>query len=439
MPLKRIARFIADHQLLNAEHTHLVALSGGADSVALLLTLRELGYRIEAIHCNFHLRGEESDRDEAFCANLCEQQNIPFHRVHFDTKTYAALHHVSIEMAARELRYNYFEQLRNDIDADSICVGHHKDDLVETVIMNLIRGTGLQGLTGISPRNGHVVRPLLNISHVELVDYLKMKHQDFVTDSSNLVDDVVRNKVRLHLIPLLEDINPAASDHIANTAEYLSQVRDFANGQAEEILSKSSLLDGGIQLSSFDSIEGRNFLIYYALHDKDFTSTQIAEVNKSLAESGKIWTSNTHECTIDRGKLYVRQIPASFKTMKMPEPGVYQLTDGRKCHIVITDRQPDFTPSKDAWHVTLDADEVTFPLTIRTTVQGDRFNPYGMKGSKLVSDYLTDKKRNLFEKKDQLVITDAKDKVVWLVGERIADGCKVKDSTQKIMYLSIDN
>ena len=439
MPLRRIAQFIAEHQLLSSGGKHLVALSGGADSVALLLSLQELGYKLEAVHCNFHLRGEESDRDEAFCASLCEEQNLPFHRVHFDTREYALLHHVSIEMAARELRYDYFERLRGDIGADTICVGHHRDDLVETVIMNLIRGTGLQGLTGISPRNGHVVRPLLKISHEELVDYLRKKNKDFVTDSSNLVDDVVRNKVRLHLIPAFKGINPAACDHIAKTAEYLSHVRDFSNGQAEKILAKSHLKEGGFQLSPFISLKGHNFSIYHLLHDKGFTTTQISEVVKSLEETGKFWTSRSHECTVNRGKLYVRDIPTPFKTIQLSEPGAYRLSNGRKCRLVIMNRQHDFIPSKDAWDITLDAELVALPLTLRPTAQGDRFVPFGMRGSKLVSDYLTDKKKNLFEKKDQLVITDAKDDIIWLIGERIADGCKVKDTTRKVMRISIED
>ena len=164
----------------------LVALSGGADSVCLLLAMKRLGYRVEAIHCNFHLRGAESDRDEEFCKRLCEREQIPFHTVHFDTKTYAEVHKVSIEMAARELRYNYFEQLRKAIDAEAILVAHHKNDAVETLLMNLLRGTGIHGLQGIKPRNGRIIRPLLCVSRQEIVEWLNMIGQDYVTDSTNL-------------------------------------------------------------------------------------------------------------------------------------------------------------------------------------------------------------------------------------------------------------
>ena len=171
----KVADFIAKQGLLTPDGLHLVALSGGADSVALLLIMKHLGYRIEAVHCNFHLRGEESDRDEAFVKNLCSEQDIELHLIHFDTNEYAAVHQVSIEMAARELRYHYFEQLRQDIGAETICVAHHRDDAVETLLMNLMRGAGIHGLTGIHPKNGAVVRPLLGVSRDEIEEYLACK------------------------------------------------------------------------------------------------------------------------------------------------------------------------------------------------------------------------------------------------------------------------
>ena len=151
MMLRKIAHFIAENHLLSPEGKCLAALSGGADSVALLLALRKLSYDVEAVHCNFHLRGAESDRDEQFCLALCNRENIPFHRIHFDTTTYASLHKMSVEMAARTLRYQYFEQLRRDVEAQAVCVAHHSDDQAETVLLNLIRGTGIHGLMGMAP------------------------------------------------------------------------------------------------------------------------------------------------------------------------------------------------------------------------------------------------------------------------------------------------
>ena len=182
--MERVAAYIQKEGLLSREGLHIVALSGGADSVALLLILHRLGYRIEAAHCNFHLRGEESDRDETFVKSLCKEHNIPLHLIHFDTAEYASLHQVSIEMAARELRYRYFEQLRHDIGAETVCVAHHRDDAVETLLMNLLRGSGIHGLTGIRPQNGYIVRPLLCLSRQEVEAFLREAGQPFVNDST---------------------------------------------------------------------------------------------------------------------------------------------------------------------------------------------------------------------------------------------------------------
>ena len=218
--IETVKSFIAANSLIpgEMEWKGLVALSGGADSVCLLMICKRLNLNVEAVHCNFRLRGEESDRDEKFCEGLCEREGVPFHRVHFDTRTYAELHGVSIEMAARELRYDYFEQLRRSIQADAILVAHHRDDSVETVLMNLVRGTGIHGLQGIKPKNGNILRPLLCVGRKDIEEWLHTLGQDYVTDSTNLEDDVVRNKIRLNVIPLLQEINPSVSDNISLTA-----------------------------------------------------------------------------------------------------------------------------------------------------------------------------------------------------------------------------
>lgn len=226
MKIETIVRnYIVRHGMWKHDGSYIVALSGGADSVALLLILKNLGMPIHAAHCNFHLRGEESERDEQFCVDLCEREGICLHRIHFDTLTYAEKHKVSIEMAARDLRYRYFAQLARDIEADGICVAHHRDDNVETLLLNLLRGSGVDGLAAIAPKNGNILRPLLCISRQDILDYLAEKGQDYVTDSTNLEDDALRNKIRHHVIPLLETLNPAARENIAQSARYLRQAK----------------------------------------------------------------------------------------------------------------------------------------------------------------------------------------------------------------------
>ena len=223
----KVETYIKKYNLLNTNDLYIIGLSGGADSVALLLMLKEGGFNVHAAHCNFLLRGAESDRDEAFCVSLCQQLGVELHRAHFYTRTYAESHHVSIEMAARELRYKWFEQLRQDIGAVGICVAHHRDDSVETVLLNLVRGTGLRGLTGIQPRNGSILRPLLCVSRAEIEAFLAEKGQEYVTDSTNLEADVQRNIIRLEVLPLLRRLNPAVAENIQRTAENLSEVHEM--------------------------------------------------------------------------------------------------------------------------------------------------------------------------------------------------------------------
>ena len=234
-----VNRFIEEKSLFFQKDKILVALSGGADSVALLRVLLALGYTCEAAHCNFHLRGKESDRDENFVRGLCNELNILLHVVHFDTQTYATKHRISIEMAAREMRYEWFEKLRQECDASVIAVAHHRDDSVETFLLNLIRGTGINGLKGIAPLNGHIVRPLLNVSRQDILQYLEHLHQDYVTDSTNLQDEYMRNKIRLNILPLLGELNPSVSESIAETANRLAETSLVYNKEMAEAKNQS--------------------------------------------------------------------------------------------------------------------------------------------------------------------------------------------------------
>lgn len=435
--IHRIEDFISRNHLLEKDGKYLVALSGGADSVTLLWVLHELRYQIEACHCNFQLRGAESDRDEQFCVQLCEQLGIPLHRIHFDTRLYAEVHKESIELAARNLRYRYFAQLKEDVEADGICVAHHQDDTVETVLINLIRGAGIQGLTGISAKNDDILRPLLCVDRKEILAYLEEKGQDYVTDSTNLVDDVVRNKIRLNIIPMLKEINPAASKNIAQAAHHLEEANKMLSSIA--ICGEKSE-DGTIRVAvlEIESAASAEYALYSSLSPYGFRGKAITEILASLHSTGKTWTSETHQLVIDRECILIREKQTeAFQGMKIPETGCYVLPRGEKIKLSIREREIDFSPSKEKFLITLDADAVTFPLHLRLAQNGDTFHPFGMKGKKLVSDYLTDRKKNLFEKQSQLVLEDAKGQIIWVVGERTSELCKIKEDTKKILYIQV--
>lgn len=432
-----VRRFIASHGLMTTAGVHLVALSGGADSVALLLVLMEAGYKVEAAHCNFHLRGDESDRDEQFCKELCCRCGVPLHLAHFDTRVYAELHKVSIEMAARDLRYGYFDQLRRDIGAETICVAHHREDSVETVLLNLVRGTGIDGLTGIAPKNGRVVRPLLDASRKDILDYLDKHHQDYVTDSSNLVNDVKRNKLRLDIIPLLQDINPSVTDSIYQTSLRLREAAKAANSPVIHDKYSSDRLP----LAALCGEPSPEYVLWHRLGRCGFTPSQVEDMAAAInGGCGAEWLSPSHVVVKDREVMVVAErefsVPAD---LVIPETGMY-IYD-RKMKIRVTEGIVDsgFVLSRSPWCVMLDAGMVKFPLTIRRVSKGERFVPLGMKGTKLVSDYLTDRKRNILEKRRQLVATDGSGKIIWLLGERPDDRYKITDDSRRFLKISIES
>ena len=421
---------------------YLVAISGGADSVCLLLKMIEEGRSVEAVHCNFHLRGDESDRDEAFVVSLCQRLGVPLHRVHFDTKEYAALHKVSIELAARELRYRYFEQLRQDIGAEAIMVAHHRDDNVETVLMNMVRGTGIRGMAGIRPVNGHILRPLLDMSRADIEAYLARKGETYVTDSTNLEDDATRNKFRHHVIPLLQSLNPKASENIHSTSRHIAEAEKILSWAISEARHDVFLSPSLIDIDKLLSFVSPSYLLNEICRDYGFTPSQCDDMLAAASAShvGATFLSSTHIAAIATvgGSLCIQFAPKSAqpKEYRLPEPGIYRLADGLGLTLEKTDITVGFRISKSPEVATLDINKVKFPLTLRPIRQGDRFTPFGMKGTKLVSDYLTDIKCSVIDRQRQMVIEDATGMILWLVGRRTNDKCRIDSSSNAALIIT---
>lgn len=436
-----VTDFSQRYALFKTGRKYIVALSGGADSVALLLVMKKMGINIDAVTCNFHLRGKESDRDERFCVDLCNRLDVKLHRCHFDTRSYAEIKKVSIEMAARELRYGYFEHLRADIDAEAICVAHHQDDSVETVLMNLIRGTGINGLKGIQPVNGHIIRPLLCVGRKDIEMFLKALNQDYVTDSTNLIDDVTRNKIRIHVIPLLETINPGVRKNIFNTSLNVSESMKVFDSSLSVSMNDVFNSDR-IDIAKLKMQPSPEYTLFYILKNYGFNPTAIKQIyNKLDGTSGRRWSSNTHDLLLDRGFLVIRKCNRNSrnKVMKVSETGVYVYNEDIKLSFKYEIRDENFQIDRSHACACLDADKVAFPLIVRVTLKGDRFYPLGMKGSKLVSDYMTDIKKTSFEKEKQLVVTDASGEIIWLLGERTDNRYKITDDTEKVLKIILHN
>lgn len=422
---KRIALYIQKESIIIPNQKVLVALSGGADSVALLRILLSLNYDCEAAHCNFHLRNEESNRDEDFVKQLCKKLHVPLHITHFKTKEYAAQKKISIEMAARELRYNWFAEIKEKCKATSIAVAHHQDDSVETMLLNLIRGTGINGLLGIRPRNGDIIRPLLCVNREEVITYLQSINQDYVTDSTNLQDEFTRNKIRLKLLPLMEEINPAAKQSLMDTANHLHQVSTLYNryiNKGKEYVCTNK----GIIIERLLTEASPQALLFEILHPHGFNSAQVEDIYHSLTgQPGKQFISAKGTRVIkDRELLLISSKETSDEEIPFA------------LHIEEKEYTTDFVIPRNKDIACFDADKVKQPFTTRKWQYGDSFVPFGMKGRKLISNYLTDKKFSLLHKENQWVLCSGQD-IIWLIGERTDNRFRIDEHTQKVILISI--
>ena len=422
--LEKVRNYIRQHHLLEEGARVLVGLSGGPDSVCLARILDSLGYGVVAVHCNFHLRGDESLRDEQFVVSLCQQMGWELHRVDFDTQTYARQQKISIEMAARELRYEHFRSLLHDTQAHVIAVGHHQDDNIETLLLNAVRGTGIRGLCGMQPRNNDVVRPLLCLTRQEILAHLADIQQDFVTDHTNLEDAYARNKVRLDVLPLLEHINPGAMKNLASTQENLTEVMKVYQQAMQQSLAEcvEQRANGEIyiHIAKLQSHPSPISILHETLSPLGFNKAQMEDMLHTLHESGKVFTAEGRRALVDRQHIIV-------EAAHYPMPAIHQeVVDVQDLHM-----------QKYPSHAYLDADKLHGELTLRTPRTGDTFAPFGMGGKrKLLSDFLTDQKLTLFEKEHQPLLMDGNE-IVWVVGRRSSELYRVDEHTKRVLHISV--
>ena len=443
--LEKVRKYILDNKLLSEKDKVLVALSGGADSVCLLLILQELGYDIVAAHCNFHLRGKESDRDEQFVANLCSKRDIRLHITHFDTITYAKEHGQSIEMAARELRYTYFNTLMAEERCNAVCVAHHSDDSIETMLINLMRGTGIKGLCGIQPRNGKVVRPLLCCSRNEILHFLEDRRQAYVTDSTNLETDYVRNKIRLNLIPLMQSIAPSAKESMLTTIDNLNEEAKIYGWCMKRMEEESSYVDGEgtlhISKEGLQRSPSPLSLLHESLRGCGFNRTQLKQILSCINSTGRRFFSQHFQLTVDREDLVVTGRTEEPEEELMIEfdgtEGTIPLPHGIELEFKVLHNE-NISISKDPSFAYLDLKKLGSPIVVRPTKNGDAFIPFGMKGRKLVSDLLTDIKMPAQNKQRQMVLTAA-EKIAWVIGIRPSNEFRITPSTDLILQLHIKN
>ena len=422
--IEKVCSYIAKEIGLEAESLVLVALSGGADSTALLLIMKELGYKLEALHCNFHLRGEESNRDQAFVEELCKEQGVTLSVRHFNTEEVARERGISIEMAARDLRYDWFREELKARKAAYIAVAHHRDDQAETLLLNLIRGTGLRGLAGMQPKHDDIIRPLLCLSRKEILQYLESRGQSYVTDSTNLERTCQRNSIRLDLIPMLQSINPSAVEHLCLASDNVRESLAYYKKGIEAAFQELGITASTFPLNALTS----HTLLHEWLAGKGFNQAQEEEMLMAGSSTsfngsrvGKFWVSSSHKVLFDREALLLLPLNTSEKSVPQLKQEIVSCIGE--------------TGSNVAY---FDADLLTEAIEVRAIREGDSFVPFGMKGRKLVSDFLTDRKLNRFEKAEQFVATCGED-IIWLIGHRSDNRYRVTDKTSRILKLSVLN
>lgn len=390
----------------------IVGFSGGPDSVVLLdmLHTKQVAalahHTLLATHCNFHLRGEESMRDQHFCEDLCERWGLPLLVKEFDTYGYMKQHQVSLELAARELRYRWWQELAEQYERDGyadvqIAVAHHRDDSIETILMNLMRGTGIHGMTGIPETNGRVIRPLSDMNREEILRYIEARHLSYVTDSTNLENDCLRNKIRNQLLPLMSDINPNARRGIQTTASHLEQDLRILNRHFDQLFADTRRFEqAGLRW-----------------HEWRIPShiTEEAEIETLLYH----WSKRYPDARRHHNLFYTEPEGILTETVESPAAEIIDAP---------------FPPFSEGIQL-FDAEAVSLPLRLRHWRTGDRIRPLGMSHDKLVSDLFTNAHYSPIQKITTWILEDATGRILWVVGLRMADWCRIKSETKRALVV----
>ncbi|MBR1792982.1 MAG: tRNA lysidine(34) synthetase TilS [Bacteroidales bacterium] len=426
----------------------LLAVSGGRDSVVLADLCRRAGLCYDMAHCNFHLRPGDCDRDEQFVRALAQQQGVPCWVAQFDTQAYATDQHLSIEDAARRLRYDFFEQVRLQQGLDYIVTAHHRDDSIETFFLNLLRGTGIAGLHGIRPMNGTVIRPMLIFGRDEIDTYVRHRNLSYVEDASNASLQYRRNQIRHQLMPMLRQLAPSFDASMQQTMSYLSDVetvyKDAVTGLRQHLFhrvgersamdSSASMVGAGddsevieIPIDQVRLLHPRRTLMYELLGPYGFSLTQIENLLDGLnALSGQRYLSPTHLIVKDRYKILL----ASRNWVETPPPSLSERIILPPADLAVI---REWSNARKAY---FDADKLAMPLSVRHWHEGDRFYPFGMKGSQLLSDYFSNNKYSLIDKQCQWLLVDAEDRILWIIGRRTDRRAQVMSDTHHVLEVS---
>lgn len=441
LPLQNFKAYISKHSLFTPKDKILLAVSGGKDSVLMAHLFKLSGFKFGIAHCNFNLRADESERDETFVKMLAASLDVPFHVTHFKTAAFAARHKVSTQMAARTLRYQWFEEIRASGQYEVTALAQHQDDAIETILLNLTRGTGIAGLHGILPKRDKLVRPLLFLSASEIAVLVAEHHIDFVEDSSNQSAYYARNKIRLNVIPHLKEINPGLEEtfqhNIQRFADTELVLQNVVSSLKEQILKEKT---GGFYLSIADvkALNPQHLLLFEILRPFNFTEPVIAELLSGLdKQSGTAFYSTSHQVIVDRRNLVINPLKKENRTSPNLVVSAHDQAVsffGRQI-LMSSSSEVQFERNKNKAYV--DAAKLIFPLVLRSRRQGDKFKPIGMNGYKKLSDFFIDEKVTLSDKDYVPILVNGNGEIIWVAGWRQDDRYKLTERTEKVTIFEL--
>lgn len=440
LPLARFNAFIQQHQLFDKQSTILAAVSGGVDSVLMAALLHACGYKFAIAHCNFMLRGDEALRDQQFCKELAHEYGVPFYTTNFDTTKYATEHKLSIQMAARNLRYQWFEQLRQQHSYDVITLAHHQNDTIETILLNLTRGTGIAGLHGIKLRNGYLVRPMLGFTREEIAQAVADEKLSFVEDSSNSSVKYARNKIRHDVIPKLKELNPNLENTFQEHLQHFAELEQLFEAKLEEIRKTAFTYHKGevhIPINALKALSPMHLLLNGLLKPFGFNDTTTNDVIASLDKhSGRRFEAPLWHLVLDREKLIISpkgKDTASEVYINENDTdaafGIYKFN--------ISKAELPYEIKREPTVAAVDAGLLVYPLVLRTWQPGSYFYPLGMKVRKKLSDFFISLKTPLQRKSEIPLLVNGNGDIIWVAGLRMDNRYKITAETKKIAIFEL--
>jgi tRNA(Ile)-lysidine synthase len=438
--IEEFRKYIEENSLFSKSDKVLLAVSGGIDSMAMAHLFLSSGNNVGIAHCNFNLRGRESDKDEIFVRNFALNHNTPFYSERFDTTGFATEKGISIQMAARELRYRWFEEIRVKHNYDFISVAHNLNDNAETFLINLTRGSGIAGLTGMKPKHRFIIRPLLFASRAAIVDYSNLNNVDYREDESNSQTKYTRNKIRHIILPQFREINPSFDTTITDTAERLSEINEIVTEYISEIREKVSVQRSGsivFRINMLQDLSPKRTILYELFRPYGISKGQLDDVISLIdAKTGTRLITSDYRLLKNRKELIVTHSgdnsdgKIEIETVKdfLKYPGCISAE--------ITKVRPDLKIPESSNIACLDADRISFPMLIRKWKHGDSFYPLGMKQKKKLSDYFIDRKYSIYAK-DCCRILESEGKIVWIMNDRIDNRFRITSATKNALFIEV--